>query len=1375
MPDGDCAPDSADSGDDKDSGQVPESSCLTKSDSNDGDSQQECSDSEFTERQQQQETINTLQQNDCDAACTDRDKIETVKQNFRKRKKLEDCVSQLKEDCLSLSQMQRSSGHGQHRPAASLEQCLQAQTDGAGDSSPYDFVKIKTEPNDHSELQFCYDQDVIGQNLTSDYHSNFGYSNRGIHRYPGNSEMFGRNKRKRSVTSMCKVNLKDDSGKEDDEVHKFRTCQRQKAKRLKLFQHETSDPELLSVLEERRKMFEHNYKSTDQQCSKMLKFSLRNSGIDSTSHGNHNKIYGASAVCSENVPGESAEDPESLVDVKEEMDSFFSSHLSDFGDMCSRSSDDSEYEQDDIGDEWLPSSGQKRNFRKQQKSTKYTCNSGNRTRLKQKSTLSEEIRRQKNTEYRRKRRQELRLSNPEKLQEEREKDRARKQMLRKRNQLLLSLPPDLLSEAAGLAGNSSILDDDGNSLSVPFPFSPGDNIEDLKEKEEQRRATNRDRMRMKRMQMDAPIKEKIKIVSREKMRQRRAQLRESDPVAAALERERQKLKKREERKRNAILLSLPDETLKEAANNTEILQAAIASLTEGAKGNSPLTQLPLDSETAANLAKLRNHLEMKRAEAAERVRRKRAELREKDPEQAAVIREREKIRKRLERRRNTLLLSLPPDELVRVTVASINEGDNVPFQLPSLLALSSSGQVNPANLSGHLAATSAESSDPSTSPAVPHLTEELVKMREKLERKRALDRERMRQRRAKLKENPEAAAAFKEKERLRKQMERWKKSMGLFDSTKPLDAPSLDPSLFVAGAVSSNISGKEVADSSFVNKSLLSMFSLGGPDLCSPPLEHSGRCTKVSQGQSPADPHNSVLSNSLSSLNMSGSSSVDSNFSVSSVNRSDQNVKSPGFDDVQKQNGEHTKTVPPLHFNDPHNANKTALSPEEVDKFPKGFDSNEEQDIQMDVASNKQHEVYGTNFTHSVAQLVSPNVMRIVPSLFEDGAPTDNSFTTAAQSSSANHLDNDSAASDQDTLHNERQSALVKSELNNSDATAPDSADEIVSKSSLQDVMCETAASTACLQDPSTVKRAQEWFIYQLSILQNKMGDRFLQLDPNPKHLDPLPGGIAAQLSPMQLLLVQQLIGPMPVLSDQSVANQVLDPHAFEMKLTEMMIKGYEYREQNRTRARNYRDRLKHDPDYKEKYEQKKLRDLERKRIHRARESELRRLYPEYDEARRLQQRQRRTRIKGKKKKKNEDSEDSQSENDMLQFEMSQSMMDGTNDPLVQDLNRVTSDILSVYSKLDGDQNRSKLSTDKVASGYNLRDVSSAKKLKFVYDENYDDSLDSEPNKSTNLSKSKAADGKLPYRDFENSSDSDDDDDSLSDDDESSTVLDASQ
>ena len=327
----------------------------------------------------------------------------------------------------------------------------------------------------------------------------------------------------------------------------------------------------------------------------------------------------------------------------------------------------------------------------------------------------------------------------------------------------------------------------------------------------------------------------------------------------------------------------------------------------------------------------------------------------------------------------------------------------------------------------------------------------------------------------------------------------------------------------------------------------------------------------------------------------------------------------------------------------------------------------------------------------------------------------------------------------------------------------------MASESPLKDDTSELAAM--CVHDPNTLKRAQEWFIYQLSVLQNKMGDRFLQLDPNPKHLDPLPGGIAAQLMPLQLLLVQQLIGPMPVVSDSTAATQALDPHAFEMKLMEMMIKGYEYREQNRTRARNYRDRLKHDPDYKEKYEQKKLRDLERKRIHRARESELRQLYPEYNEARQLQHRQRRSRHKGKKKRGHSDSDDSQSDTEMLQFEMS----DGTNDPLVQDLNRVTSDIFSVYSKLDRDQNQSYSSTDKASSGYNLRELSSAKKLKFVYDENYDDLIDFEPSKSTNISKSKATERRLPYKDSENSSDSDEDDDSFSDDDESSTLLDTSQ
>ena len=978
-PDPDSAADCVNSAHNNDCGQIPETrticklSRVPKSESADKDEHLECSECEFM--QNQHASVNALQQNHIDVAFNNKEKIETVKQNYRKRKKLEDCVSQLKEDCLSSGVLQTSDSSSSH--------C--------------DVVKIKTEPSDHSELQFCYDQDVIGHNFASAYHSNLNYNNLGVQSYPSSAEMSARNKRKRNLNNMWKVNLREDSESEYNKLHKFHSCQ-QKTKRQKLLPHEANVPEFLSVIDKQQKMLEQNYNNRDHQCSEVVQ------NMHLSGENNHNKMYNDS----ENMDEGSVPHTGSLVDVKEEMDSYFSSHLNDFSDMCNQSSDDSQYQQDDIGEEWLPSSGQKRKYRNMQKSTKCSPNTRRRTKFK----LTEEIRRQKNTEYRRKRRQELKLSNPEKLREEREKDRQRKQMLRKRNQLLLSLPPDLLSEAAGLAGNSGILDETGNPLSVPFPFSPGDDIEDLKEKEEQRRAINRDRMRMKRMQMDGLTKEKIKQISREKMRQRRAQLRENDPVAAALEREKQKLKKREERKRNAILLSLPNDTLKEAANNTEILQAAIASLTEGTASSNPLTQLPLDAETASNLAKLRAHLEMKRAEAAERVRRKRAEMREKDPAQAAAIREREKIRKRIERRRNTLLLSLPPDELVRVTVASINEGDNVPFQLPSLLALSSSSPVNHATLTNQLPTMSAESSDPASSPVVPHLTEELVKMREKLEKKRALDRERMRQRRAKLKENPEAAAAFKEKERLRKQMERWKKSMGLFDSTKPLDTPSLDPALFVPG-----ISGNEGAESSFINKSLLSVFSLGSQDFSNPSQDNFTRCTEVSQGQS-VDSHNFGISNSVSSLNLSGSS-VDSNFSVSnssSVKQRNHNAKQPISGDTEKQNGEHTKTMSPLPSNDCHSVVKTELSLEEVDRFPKGFDLNEEQDIQMDVVGCKQHDIQGSNLSHPVAQLVSPNVMRIVPSLYEDGAPSED---VPSQLSSADQLDHD-VEQEQEKHQNER-------------------------------------------------------------------------------------------------------------------------------------------------------------------------------------------------------------------------------------------------------------------------------------------------------------------------------------------------------------------
>ncbi|XP_067656316.1 uncharacterized protein [Haliotis asinina] len=916
-------------------------------------------------------------------------------------------------------------------------------------------------------------------------------------------------------------------------------------------------------------------------------------------------------------------------------------------------------------------------------------------------------------------------SDPSLLSAQREKERLRQMMIRRRDSLILSLPVDpsmsiheankILMEQQRAAGVS---EEDITSLQIGRENFH--TIGELKRKIEGKRAVDRERTRMKRAQLDENMREGMKKACRERMREKRARLRECDPAAAAAYREREKIRKRIERRRNAMLLSMPDESL---------LNPAQESMEESSEPPAALP-MPLAPEFSSALMVLRGNLMRKRQEQKERVRQRRAELREKHPDLAAALREKERIRKRIERRRNNLLLSLSPNALLQATHSMLgqtengcmdrlhpvmNSGLDVPqfsqhaleqHSPPRLLEASendlqsrlSADPTSPASSDGSFNSSLQDSAPPDAGNV--NWISNIEKLKKNAEHKKEYNKERMRLKRARIREDPEAFEAMKEKERIRKKHERLKKRGLLSDMNEPItfsyDVPQTTPS---STATVSSCTDKEgyLAEHSMGedgNSDRLTI-KLEPPDLWADPSPTSQQ-KSTSQLQQP--------SLTLKPISMMKEGYIDRETILTKDGKdevgacqADEHVQrdvcekplASGCGNVlscDKGPDDCDNIVHPSVICDerivkvePHLRSEisqtTRSGPDQRGnsnrmKGPEGHEkpwtSADPGGVKLkedEIDGNLSKETLGSNKV--LHHTEPPNELNI---LFQrsqqrksctpvktDQSPLSNSTSQAAED--CVRLEHCS-----DPLRNNAESHGVGVRQVGNIVTREEgikTEEPQMEPASGEGTHLSTSGSG--IPSFSSVEEERDWFQTQLCRLQTRVSDSDSQAPINPL---PLPGSRGVSntnsmpldsssmtsynfynsnlasfpanfipdvpkvpaITPRSSVPMDDPLSGIAEVTLRSSLEQVTalaGPEVMQERLQQMVFSAKQAREKANEQARRRREKLRNDPAMKQKYEQIKARDMERKRQQRAKEAEIRTVFPNYNEEKRIKDRER--------------------------------------------------------------------------------------------------------------------------------------------------------
>ncbi|XP_071090093.1 uncharacterized protein [Haliotis cracherodii] len=926
-------------------------------------------------------------------------------------------------------------------------------------------------------------------------------------------------------------------------------------------------------------------------------------------------------------------------------------------------------------------------------------------------------------------------SDPSLLSAQREKERLRQMMIRRRDSLILSLPVDpgmsihdankMLMEQQRAAG---VPEEDITSLQIGRENFH--TIGELKLKIEGKRAVDRERTRMKRAQLDENMREGMKKACRERMREKRARLRECDPAAAAAYREREKIRKRIERRRNAMLLSLPDDSLLNPAQEAK----------EEAREPPPVLPLPLAPEFSSALLVLRENLMRKRQEQKERVRQRRAELREKHPDLAAALREKERIRKRIERRRNNLLLNLSPNALLQATHSmmgqtengcmdrlhpGMNHGLDIPqYSQHALESDSAHGlkETSEMDLQSRLSAdqTSPTSSDSSFNSSLQDSVSSdtgnvswisnIEKLKKNAEHKKEYNKERMRQKRARIKENPEAFEAMKERERIRKKHERLKKREFrlLPDVNEPLtfsyDVPQSTPS---STATLSNYGDNEGCQSEHS----------AGQDGSSDRLTVKQEPSDVWADYSPAVQHRSGSQLPQHSLNLQPPEDVsmmkegyvdgetlragDVRDEVG-ASQADDGVQgvvcekplAPGCDNVQscnKGSDDCDNVVDPGVLYDERLVKMEPDLSSEINQTTRlcsggwGVRRSDSDGMETMKSHGEAWESIDGGVLNSLRDEIDANLSkdtRGTNTVINHTAPPrelNMVFQRSQQRKSCTPVKTDQCPLSSDVAHTSEtaEDCVRPDHCFNTEGTnvEPDGSSVKQDGGTAQQDCIKTeerqmgpasseradlSTSGSGIPSFSSVEEERDWFQTQLCRLQTRVADTDPQAEVNP----PAPSGprgicntsstpfdspsmasfnfYSSSLagfptnlpdvpkvpvsSPRSSVPMNDHLSGIAEVTLRSSLEQVTalaGPEVMQERLQQMVYSAKQAREKANEQARKRREKLRNDPAMKHKYEQIKARDMERKRQQRAKEAEIRTVFPNYNEDRRIKDRER--------------------------------------------------------------------------------------------------------------------------------------------------------